>query len=47
MTDLTPEDPAADDPDVLAADRDADEIASDELPLDPAGPTEFGDAVDD
>jgi hypothetical protein len=26
--------------------RDAEEIANEELPLDPAGPTELGDAVD-
>jgi hypothetical protein len=26
---------------------DAEEIANEELPLDPAGPTEFGEAVDD
>jgi hypothetical protein len=26
--------------------READDVANDELPLDPAGPTEFGEAVD-
>ena len=26
--------------------RDAEEIADDELPLDPASPTEFGEAID-
>lgn len=40
MSDPTPQDPPADD------DRDAEEIANEELPLDPAGPTEFGEAVD-
>jgi hypothetical protein len=46
MSDPTPEDPSTDEPDVLADDRDAEEIANEELPLDPAGPTELGDAVD-
>jgi hypothetical protein len=46
MTDPTPEEAPAERPDVLAADRDAEDIANDELPLDPIGPTELGDAVD-
>ena len=46
MTDPTPEDPWPEEPDVLDEDRDADDIASEELPLDPAGPTELGDAID-
>lgn len=41
MTDPTPPDETPDD------ERDAEEIANEELPLDPAGPTELGDAVDD
>lgn len=44
--DRSPEDPAVGDPDVLHPERDAEEIADDELPLDPAGPTELGAAVD-
>ena len=46
MTDRTPEDPSAHQPDVLAEDRDAEDNANEELPLDPAGPTELGDTVD-
>jgi hypothetical protein len=46
MSDVTPEDPPSGDPDVLGTDRDADDVADEELPLDPAGPTELGDAVD-
>ena len=46
MTDRTPEDPSADQPDVLAEDRDAEDIANEELPLDPASPSELGDTVD-
>jgi hypothetical protein len=46
MSDHTPEDPTANEPDVLVGDRDAEEVANEELPLDPAGPTELGDAVD-
>ena len=46
MTDPTPEDPPAGAADVLHPDRDADDVASEELPLDPAGPTELGDATD-
>ena len=46
MSDPTPQDPPADEPDVLAEDRDAEDIANEELPLDPSGPTEFGEAVD-
>ena len=46
MTDRTPEDPSANQPDVLAEDRDAEDVADHELPLDPVGPTELGDAVD-
>lgn len=47
MSDHTPEDPSLDEPDVLHGDRDAEDVANEELPLDPAGPTELGDAVDD
>ena len=47
MTDPTPEDPPTGEPDVLAPDRDADDVANEELPLDPAAPTELGAAVDD
>jgi hypothetical protein len=47
MTNLTPEDPSADEPDPLTGDRDAEDVANEELPLDPAGPTELGDAIDD
>jgi hypothetical protein len=51
MTDPTPEDPTLEHPaaggrDVLHPERDAEEIADEELPLDPAGPTELGAAVD-
>jgi len=47
MSDPTPQDPTADDDaDVLAEDRDAEDIANEELPLDVTGPTEFGEAVD-
>ena len=46
MTDRTPENPSENQPDVLAEDRDAEDIADEELPLDPAGPTELGDTVD-
>ena len=46
MIDPTPEDPSTDPPEVLAEDRDAEDIADEELPLDPAGPTELGGAVD-
>jgi hypothetical protein len=46
MIDPTPEDPSADRPDVLAEDRDAEDIVNEELPLDRAGPTELGEAID-
>jgi hypothetical protein len=46
MTNLTPEDPSADPPNVLTDGRDAEDVVNDELPLDPAGPTELGDAID-
>lgn len=55
MTDPTPEDPPPEQPpehppagaaDVLHPERGAEEVADDELPLDPAGPTELGGAVD-
>jgi hypothetical protein len=46
MTDRTPEDPSANQPDVLAEDRDAEDIGNEELPLDRAGPTELGDTAD-
>jgi hypothetical protein len=47
MSDPTPEDPPAEEPDVLKPDVDAEEIVNEGPPLDPAGPTELGDAVDD
>jgi hypothetical protein len=46
MTVSTSQDPSANHPDVVAEDRDAEDIANEELPLDPAGPTELGDAID-
>jgi hypothetical protein len=46
MIDRTPEDPSANEPDVVAEDRDAEDIVNEEVPLDPAGPTELGDSVD-
>jgi hypothetical protein len=45
MTDATPNDPSTHQSDV-AEDRDGEDIANEDLPLDPAGPTELGDAVD-
>ena len=45
MTHATPDEPTDEDP--LATDRDAEDVVNEELPLDPAGPTELGDAVDD
>jgi hypothetical protein len=47
MTDPTPTESSPDPPDVLGEHRDAEDIANEELPLDPAGPTELGDAIGD
>jgi hypothetical protein len=46
MTDPTPEEPSANRQDLVAEYRDAEDVANEELPLDPAGPTELGQAVD-
>jgi hypothetical protein len=45
MTDPTPDEPAADEHE--SDGRDAEDLANDELPLDPAAPTELGNAIDD
>jgi hypothetical protein len=46
MTDRTPEDSSANQPDVPSENLDPEDIANEELPLDWAGPTELGNAVD-
>jgi hypothetical protein len=47
VSDLTPEEPSAKRHDTLPEGKDAEDIANEELPLDPAGPTELGGAVDE
>jgi len=46
MSNARPEDAPVDEPGDLAEDRDGEEIADEELPLDPTGPTELGDAIE-